>query len=69
MNTTPQNFHTGGINSPHEWDLYVLNNTAQFSFWDKFLDGMAEKGIAEDGRGYHEPTTDQYANGCFPIID
>lgn len=68
MPTTPQDFHTGGINAPHEWNLYVLNNTAQFFFWDTFLDGMAEVFLSAYGRGYHEPHTDQYANGCFPVI-
>jgi len=68
MPTTPNEFHTGGINSPHEWNLYVLNNTAQFYFWDTFLDGMAEVFLNAYGQAYHEPVTDQYANGCFPLI-
>lgn len=67
MPTTPNEFHTGGINSPHEWDLYILNNAAQFYFWDTFLDGMAETDSFEHG-GYHTPVTDQYASGCFPLI-
>ncbi len=69
MPTTPNDFHTGGINSPHEWNLYVLNNTAQFYFWDTFLDGMAEVSMAEyNNDGYHPPVWKQYANGCFPLI-
>jgi hypothetical protein len=36
-------FHTGGINSPHEWNLYVLDNAARFYFWNTFLNGMAER--------------------------
>ena len=65
--TTPTEFHTGGINSPHEFNLFVLNNEAQFFFWDTWLDGMAESQWIQE-RGYHEPHTDQYANGCFPVI-
>jgi hypothetical protein len=60
-------FHTGGINSPHEWNLYVLDNAARFYFWDQFLNGMAEHDSFDNG-GYHPPVTDQYANGCFPLI-
>jgi len=71
MTTTPKDFHTGGFNSPHEWNLYVLNNTAQFFFWDTFLDGMAEKSCetysTDDFYSYEAPRKDKYANGCFPL--
>ena len=68
MPTTPNEFHTGGIINPHEFNLFVLKNTAQFFFWDTYLDGMAEVFLSAYGQGYHAPVTDQYANGCFPLI-
>lgn len=67
MSTTPIEFYAGGINSPQEFNLFVLNNTAQFFFWDTWLDGMAERSWNESGK-YYPPVTDQYANGCFPLI-
>jgi len=66
MATTPKDFHTGGINNPHEWNLFVLNNAAQFFFWDTFLYGMAEHQMS-DHFTYEPPHTDQYANGCFNL--
>lgn len=69
MTTTPKDFHTGGINSPHEWSLFLLNNTAQFFFWDTFLDGMAENNEYATAKhfAYEPPHSDQYANGCFAL--
>jgi hypothetical protein len=66
MPTTPNEFHTGGINSPHEWNLYILNNAAQFYFWDTFLDGMAEVSLSNHFT-YEPPHNDQYADGCFAL--
>jgi len=69
MATTPKDFHTGGIISPHEFNLFVLNNKAQFFFWDTYLDGMADVFLhSYNFDGYQPPHTDQYANGCFPIV-
>ena len=63
--------HTGGITTPHEWDLSVCNK-AQFIFWDEFLNGMAETFVSDEAdyeiHKYHEPHNGKYAEGCFPVI-
>ena len=50
-------FHTGGITSPHEWDLSVLESTGEYAFWDEFLNGMADRYL---NNGYHH--TEFYKN-------